>query len=455
MVAIVTDTFKHSLAEKFLDELQNGNDSNEFYIGVGLPIEYPNNDNPTTPLRTLTEEREARNNLLAIKKISATSFVIPRYNWTSGTVYSSWDDSIVGIPSNSFYVLTEDQEVYVCLQQGKTAGGTATPSIVKPSFSDAAVAQQKAFQTSDGYRWKFMYAVSATKASSFLTSSFLPVQRIPWEQTGDSAGLDTFELQQLQVQLSATGGRIIGLRKIAGGSGYTTTPNVTLIGNGSGAAATATISGGQVVKIEINNESAALGNGYDYANVIISGGGGTGATYEPIITPKLGLENDATISLKSSNIMMNTKPNGIEGGSFFVDQDFRQITVIKNILERGTTSKFSGTSAKVPNYVVMNTPVAFTKDDVIRDSTGGSAGFVIDVDSTNVYYIQNNYTGFSPFEDNMFVEDSAGALDGTIDSAAKRSTVDPHTGDILYIENRARVVRSTAQTEDIKVIISV
>ena len=28
---------------------------------------------------------------------------------------------------------------------------------------------------------------------------------------------------------------------------------------------------------------------------------------------------------------MNTKPNGIEGGSFFVDQDFRQITEVSSI----------------------------------------------------------------------------------------------------------------------------
>jgi hypothetical protein len=451
MAATVTDTLKYDLAKKFLDDLQNANDSNEYYIGIGRPIEYSSDDTPISPNRTRYEEREARNNLLAIKKISSNSFVIPRYNWTSGTVYTSWDDNVVGIPSNSFYVLTEDQEVYICLQQGKTAGGTSTPSTVKPSYSAANVAQYEAFETADGYRWKFMYSISATRAAAFLTTSYMPTQQIPF----DSNGLDTFELQQLDIQKRAIGGRIIGFTKVSGGTGFNTVPNVNITGNGSGAKATATISGGAVVKIEMNDESASLGSGYDYASVTISGGGGVGASFRPIITPENGLEYNAPFSMKSSNVMMNTKPSGTEDGNFFIDQDFRQITVIKNITVADSDARYTATSAKVPRFVRMNSPVAFTADDIIRDSTGGSAAFVVGVDSDKVYYIQNERTGFRSFENNMFIEDSDGALNGTIDSAGLLAPVNPHSGELLYIENRARVVRSTSQTEDIKVIISV
>lgn len=61
----------------------------------------------------------------------------------------------------------------------------------------------------------------------------------------------------------------------AGGSGYTSAPTVTINDpSGSGATATATISGGSVTAITVT----AGGQGYVSPTVVISGGGGSGAT---------------------------------------------------------------------------------------------------------------------------------------------------------------------------------
>lgn len=448
MTAIVTDALKYDLAAKFLAEVSNATDSIQYHIGIGNPIEYNSSDTPIDPVRKLSEERQARNNLMSVKKVENASFVIPRHNWTSGTIYTGWNDDTVGYPSNAFYVMTEDQAVYVCIQQGKSASGQPNQSIIKPSYTDAGVISTKAFQTSDGYRWKFLYSLSATRSAAFLTSSYMPVENI-------IVATNTFEVEQKLVQDDAIGGQVYGANKVSGGSGYTSVPSVSVVGNGSGAKATATISGGAVVKIEMNNESAALGSGYDYAHFLISGGGGTGAVYRPIISPKIGLEANMPRSLRSSSIMLNAKPNGIEGGDFVVDQDFRQITVFRNLTLPDSSEIFTATSGKALKYVVMQNAVAFTNDDIIRDSTGGSAAYVVDVDSNQVFYIQNNHTGFMSFRDTMFVEDSDGSLDGIIDSATKYGDVDPYSGDLLYIENRARITRSTTQTEDIKVVITV
>lgn len=60
-----------------------------------------------------------------------------------------------------------------------------------------------------------------------------------------------------------------------GGTGYTSPPDVTIIGTGSGAMATASVNDGQVVSIIINNG----GSGYENpVQVQITGGGGSGAT---------------------------------------------------------------------------------------------------------------------------------------------------------------------------------
>lgn len=64
------------------------------------------------------------------------------------------------------------------------------------------------------------------------------------------------------------------LTVVNGGSGYTSEPNVVIRGTGTGAAATATVSGGQVVAVTIND------GGVNYQNPVsieITGGGGSGA----------------------------------------------------------------------------------------------------------------------------------------------------------------------------------
>ena len=456
MTAIVTDSLRRKIAENFLDEVNNGNDTNEYYIGVGKADTYNDLDTIVDPTRTRREERELRNNLQSVKKVAAASFVVPRYNWTSGTIYTGYNDNSVGIPANSYYVLTEDNEVYICIQQGKNANGVANTSTVKPSYTDAGVTQIQAFENSDGYRWKFMYALSATKAANFLSAGYFPIEKVDWDDYGDSAGLNTFELQQLAVQRNATAGQILNVTLTAGGSGYSSAPTVTINGNGTGAAATASIAGGSVVKIEMNNESAAMGSNYDYADIVISGGGGDGATARPVIAPVEGITADPREDLKANAIMLNIKPDGAEGGSFLVDNDFRQIGVFRNLKIFDSDATFTDVSGRALRYMKMNgLASSFTVDKLIRGVASNAAAYIDDIDSDLIYYHQNENTGFVPFQDAETIGESDGVGTGTIFDADLHSVVDAHSGEVLYIENRSRIVRSTDQVEDIKAIIRV
>ena len=70
---------------------------------------------------------------------------------------------------------------------------------------------------------------------------------------------------------------------VNGGSNYTSAPTVTFQGNGSiSPTATATISGGKVTAITINNK----GSGHTTLNVTITGGGGSGAEARVLLYPK-------------------------------------------------------------------------------------------------------------------------------------------------------------------------
>lgn len=68
------------------------------------------------------------------------------------------------------------------------------------------------------------------------------------------------------------------------GQNYTSAPTVTIIGDGSGATATAKIIGGRVTSISIAN----AGTNYTRAAISISGGNGTGASATSILQSKTG-----------------------------------------------------------------------------------------------------------------------------------------------------------------------
>ena len=153
--------------------------------------------------------------------------------------------------------------------------------------------------------------------------------------------------------------------------------------------------------------------------------------------------------------MFNIKPDGTQGDKFFVDQSFRQIGLFKNIKDSDNGSIFTGTAAIALRKMKSSSASNLTKGREISD--GGSPpikAFIDEISGSDIFYHQNDSTGFGTFEDNATtITDGIATI--TIDSANLPGEINPYTGEVLYMENRARVVRDTTQTEDIKVIITV
>ena len=390
MAAIVTDDLKHNISEFLLED-----SAATYYIGIGKADQYDSSDTTATPLRTNFEEAEARANLISVKKVPAAniSFVIPRYNWTSGSIYDAWSDASVGIPTNSFYVLTEDNEVYICIQQGKSATGTTNTSTVKPSYTDAGVSDRAIFQTADGYRWKLAYALSAARANTFLTSGFIPIEFV--KNVGSP---NTFQSQQQTIEANADSGAIVGVRIIDGGNGYTgSTVSIKFRGDGQEASATGTVSGGSIVKVEMDDSTAddgiidGGGRDYTYASASFTGN----ATLKPILSSKNGLGSDIVRDLKCSSVMFNAKLTGTEGDTVNVDNDFRQITLLRNLTENNSGARITETGYKVGRFIDMTAVVAgIAADDTITDDASGVTATVVEVDvdgssNTRFRFIQN------------------------------------------------------------------
>ena len=464
MAAIITDKLKNLVVD--LIKANDSDASNKYYAAIGRSEAWNDSDVSPTPLRTKSEENRLRNSMQSMKLIADVSLVIPRYNWSSGTFYSAYDDTQVGQPTNAYYVINANQQVYMVLRASVSATGTAVASTVEPTGNTTGTP----FKTSDGYVWKFMYSVSATDANKFQSANFIPVKLIPFTNINSSVA----EVEQKAVQDAAVHGQIIGYGIESAGAGYGSAPTLTVQGNGTNAAATATISGGQVVKVEVADSSDAslkvanFGSGYDFANVEVSGGGTPTkpAKIRPILATNGGLGHDATIDFKASAIMFNAKPSGTETLDFIIGQDFRQVGLIKNPQTdsaghggNGVSTAFTastGRALKGLNFSAVNT--AFGEDKTILGVTSGAKAF-IDKDSGNsVFYHQNDDTGFRSFQAGETVNETDGTGTGVLDSAGAFETafeVNPHTGELLYIDNRSAVTRSADQTEDIKIVIQV
>lgn len=455
MAAIITNTLKKQVADLLLTEILNSSDSDEYYIGVGKSDLYQDStDDTITPVNSLREERIARANLQSVKKVASggASFVITRTNWSSGGIYSGYSDTTT--TDYPYYVITDANEVYICLQGSKTSAGVNRTSTVKPSYSTAGVTATSAFKTADGYTWKYLYTLTTESANNFLSSTYMPTQFIA-ESAGDGT-LTPFQVVQAQVKEAAVAGQILGVSLTNAGTGYASAPTVTFRGNGDSAQATATVSGGVIVKIEMNNESAALGNGYDYASVHFSGGSPTTpATGRPIIGPKLGIGYDPRDDLKATSIMLTAKPDGDEGGDFLIDQDFRQIVLFKNLEIKDSSARFTDATGKALRSVLLDAGHTLAVD---KTMSGDSADAYIDqIDGNVLYYHQNEKLNFGTFANEAVTDEAGGSgtiLQATDSGGRGDATVDAFSGEVLYIENRARVIRAAAQAEDIKIVLS-
>ena len=454
MVAIITDKFKREV----LDNLYNNvvDSANTYYIGIGRSQDWNVSDTVPNPANTEKAVRDFRLNLQAMKQGEDVSYVVPRYNWSSGTIYSGYDDNISGYPSNAYYVLTDENGVFICLQQGRNSSGAAVASTVKPTGTSVV-------ETADGYVWKYLYTITALRATKFVSANYIPVQFI--DSAGPSA--PAFEIDQKAVQDAADSGQVLAVKIINGGTGYTSAPTVNFTGNGNKVpSATATIAGGSVVKIEMDESGTgkAFGRGYDYASVTLTGGGGSNAVVRAVLSPEGGVGANAINDLRSTALMFNTRLEGTENNSLITSNDYRQIGIIKNpkVGQNALDSDFEGQAGNALKKLKFGSIAAnFSEDKTILGATSAAKAYIDKADSNFVWYHQTDSTGFLTFLEGETITEADGNGEGILDSAGFDAdddaylapTVDPFTGEVLYLDNRAAIERDPNQTEDIKVII--
>ena len=452
-MATVTNPLKKqvisSIQSDFADSAEN------YFAVIGRSEDWNDSDIAPTVVNTAREERNFRLGAQSAKNIIDLSFVVPRYNWSSGAIYSAYDDAQVGYPAQSYYVMNDNNQVYMCIQQSKNASGQAQVSTVQPSGNTTGTP----FDTADGYIWKFLYSISALDATKYISANYLPI-KLQGATDSDSPAAD---VEQLAVQNAAIVGQIVGYAVDSGGSGYTSTPTITVTGNGTKAKAGATISGGQVVKVELIDSSGnyTLGSGYNYADVAVTGGGSPTkpASVRAILSTPLGLGGDPRDDLRSTSIMFNVKPTGTENTDFIVGNDFRQVGLMKDLKDSSGTVDFTASTGIILKQLKLSSVTSgFTADNTIEGSTSGVQALIDKVDSSNIWYHQTEVTGFGNFDSGENITETDGNGAGVLNASFApyiNPEIDAFSGQLLYIDNRAAITRATDQTEDIKIVIQI
>ena len=424
MASLVTSKFRVHNAQQFAEAFSETSNT-VMYLFVGKNNAWTNDNSPPTPVNsTANVEYTPWRDMYAVKRITTSdvTHAIPRYDWTSGTVYDQYDDQDTNlIESDDFYVMTEDYNVYKCLFNASAAASTTKPTGVSTS----------PFTAADGYIWKYMYTVTTAKALKFLTNDYIPVQTL-----ASDGGED-----QWDVQTAAVDGGIHVVKVTAGGSGYATAPAVTITGDGTGATANSTITANVVTAVTIT----AAGTGYTRASVTFASGA---AAATAIISPKGGHGADAVEELGGKYIMLNVRLDGNESNTFSTANEFRQVGIIRDPYLYGTSTRAVASSFRQSfKYQLSGISGSFTVDETI--TSGSNTASLIEFTTPNLF---TTLPVHKPFANTTSVTGGTSGATGTI-AVITTPGLQPYTGDIIYVENRVPIARADDQIEDVKLVI--
>jgi hypothetical protein len=453
MTAIITSQFRLNMAKKLIDDIKST--GNSYYLFTGRSEQWtPSDVDPDTPYDNLySTHYDAYQKMQSLKKIAENdvSFATPRYQWSPGTAFSEFDDRDPLLGDSKYFVISDNNNVYICLKSDGYS--TINPDI-------AGIKTNGVSPSSDGYIWKYLYTLDSAAATKFLTSSFVPVDYIT-STVGGASGVSQAIANQYAVQNNAVHGAIYNIKITTGGSGYSVVPTLEVVGDGTGATATAVLTGDIITGVDVTNP----GQNYTQASVVITNGTPTtDASLRPVLGPIGGFGKDPRNDLRAHYTAINTTLTYDEAGVFVINNDFRQIGIVRNPFTLGGTTVATALSLSATKNMTVGVSNSFNSDDVIEGLTTGAKAIVDYYTNTTgsiwqgkIRYHQNEETGFTDFAANEKVRKVGTSIAGStitnFTNPTSITNVHPYTGDVIFLENRTAVSRSIDQIETIKLVL--
>lgn len=346
--------------------------------------------------------------------------------------------------SNEFYARNSSDQVFKCLYNNNNAYSTTMPQI----SLGGELPENPYVETADGYKWKYMYTIPTGLKDKFFTDKYMPV------------------LRDIIVFDNAKDGRIDVVKIIDGGSGYYAGSSVnnysvvSVTGDGTLANVSVDVYNGVITDINILNG----GNNYTTATITIDDplqqSIGNTANLQAVISPQYGHGYDPQRELGGSNLMVSVDFDGDVGGNLPVQNDgtdsFRQVCIVRDVKFANGVFVTGTTYPMYTKIYTSNPAVDFSHNSTIyvgaSFATATFTAAVVHFDNdTNILYV-NNITGDKNIEnETLYQKDSPSVF------AKVFNVVEPDinilSGEILYIENRAKVTRNQSQTESTKLVV--
>lgn len=441
MPAIIKKDLRVENLNQFINSLEN----KPTYVYISRTTPWADEQNPPIPNDSVEDEYNTLNELIGLKKINRNDAiaVLPRTDWTSGTVYDHYDQKVDLVNTRNpetgdfwrFYVVTEDFNVYKCL-----SNNYRVPSVDRPTGTNPS-----SFQTPDGYIWKYMYTIQASDAFKFMTSNWMPCYTLTYNDGSP----------QWNSQQNATSGTIDNIIVTNKGTGYDplNPPTINIIGDGFGATATPVI---DTVTGELNN-ILVTNTGSDYTSVTIQitdDGNGLGAEARGIIGPRMGHGSNPKIELGAFYLMLKTTLDGSENSIIQTGLDYRVSGVIQN------PKHISNTVIGVK--VLTSDSYLFKENETVTGEASNATGLIQFIDKQNGIIYLTNVSGSFIQSENISsninnltqIETVFSDYQLLTDLVYDPSTYNQKTGNIFYIANREFISRVDNQKEDIIAIIT-
>ena len=514
MAAIITDQIRILNAKNFLSGVSTATNAYYSFIGLCNPSDIQSDwdSNPPSPKDNFSEEDDYWDTMIALKKINASDVrqVVTRRVWASGTTYDMYRSDYsrtntakvsgaTNLYSASYYILNSDYRVYICLHNGMDPDNpNGRPSLDEPTFTD--LEPKVAGTSGDGYIWKYLYTIKPSDIVKFESTDFIPTP-LDWSTSSDTAAVRDNAVDG-SIKIVTVTNRGVGL-----GTANSTYTKVPIKGDGTGGEATIVINNDQ--KVDTVTVSTQ-GQNYTYGNIDLEAGGvptgTTRPTFDVIQSPPGGHGADIYRELGAYNVLLYSRiENDVENPDFITGNQVARVGVVENpkatsgsllsadkatalgaLRLAGTgysTAAFdadsfitqtisSGTTAvgRVVSYDTNTGVLKFWQDKTMAGfntvgtaqtnpsygyelqeftaSPGSGGNLTIVPSSGSNLAIDTSFTGLS-----TVINSRTYYLGQEFTNGIANPEVKKYSGNIIYVDNRPSITRSTNQKEDIKVIL--
>ncbi len=439
---LITNYFRLHNVNQFKESISETANS-VYYVFAARHTQYTGGDSVVPSLTNTLENTLSTpyEEMVFGKRVtpSDVAVMIPRYNWTSNTVYSAYRSN-EDLSSKQYYVAVNGgstRHVFKCLDNNGNAASVNAPDVTQTSAND------EYYATADGYQWKYMYSITSSTFNKFATDTYIPViantmvtgnavtgaidvvtvsyrgsnyntflsntfissdLRIGGDATkyniaNNASSSNSFYVGSYLYLTSGTGagqGRRIGDYTVIGNSKtvtltsafttapdsttvYEITPSVVIQGDGDDAEARAIVNTAQsntIARIEIINR----GRNYTWATATVQGNTGgvsNAAILRVDLGPKGGHGSNPEYELGGSSLCVSITFANNETGTIPTTNDYRSIGIIKDPLFANVVLTVGSLSG------------TYSVGESVTQATSNASGVVAEWDTINTLTLTN------------------------------------------------------------------